>query len=66
MVLPLFAVLTLHAGADRLGVLRAVGQAPILVLSLFAGAWVDRWRTRTTMVLTDVGRALALGSAAMA
>ncbi|GHK05566.1 MFS transporter [Streptomyces sp. Y2F8-2] len=66
MVLPLFAVLTLHASADRLGVLRAVGQAPILLLSLFVGAWVDRWRTRTTMVLTDVGRALALGAAALA
>ncbi|MFF1272982.1 MFS transporter [Streptomyces marokkonensis] len=66
VVLPLFAVLTLHASAGQLGVLRAVGQAPILLLSLFAGAWVDRWRTRTTMVLTDAGRALALGAAAVA
>ncbi|WP_313884229.1 MFS transporter [Streptomyces cynarae] len=66
VVLPLFAVLTLHASASRLGVLRAVGQAPILLLSLFVGAWVDRWRTRTTMVLADVGRALALGAAALA
>jgi MFS family permease len=66
VVLPLFAVLTLHAGAGGLGVLRAVAQAPILLLSLFVGAWVDRWRTRTTMVLTDVGRALALGVAAPA
>ncbi|MFF4828739.1 MFS transporter [Streptomyces sp. NPDC001312] len=66
VVLPLFAVLTLDAGAGQLGVLRAVGQAPILLLSLFAGAWVDRWRTRTLMVLTDAGRALALGGAAVA
>ncbi|WP_426570506.1 MFS transporter [Streptomyces canus] len=66
VVLPLFAVLTLHAGAGELGVLRAVGQAPILLLSLFVGAWVDRWRTRTMMVLTDLGRALALGTAAVA
>ncbi|MES4901011.1 MFS transporter [Streptomyces sp. NPDC000395] len=66
VVLPLFAVLTLNAGAGQLGVLRAVGQAPILLLSLFVGAWVDRWRSRTTMVLTDAGRALALGAAAMA
>lgn len=65
VVLPLFAVLTLHASAGRLGVLRAVGQAPILLLSLFVGAWVDRWRTRTTMVLADVGRTLALGAAAV-
>ncbi|MFG2479733.1 MFS transporter [Streptomyces fagopyri] len=66
VVLPLFAVLTLDAGAGELGVLRAVGQAPILLLSLFAGAWVDRWRARTVMVLTDVGRTLALGAAAVA
>lgn len=66
LVLPLFAVLTLNAGAGQLGVLRAVGQAPILLLSLFVGAWVDRWRARTVMVLTDVGRTLALGAAAVA
>ncbi|WP_320777694.1 MFS transporter [Streptomyces sp. CRN 30] len=66
VVLPLFAVLTLHTDAGQLGVLRAVGQAPILLLSLFAGAWVDRWRTRTTMVRTDAARALLLGGAAVA
>nr|WP_308013304.1 MFS transporter [Streptomyces sp. REN17] len=66
VVLPLFAVLTLDAGAGQLGVLRAVGQAPVLLLSLLVGAWVDRWRTRTVMVLTDAGRALALGAAAVA
>ncbi|MFD8798288.1 MFS transporter [Streptomyces atroolivaceus] len=66
IVLPLFAVLTLDAGAGELGVLRASGQAPILLLSLFAGAWVDRWRTRTVMVVTDAGRTLVLGAAAVA
>ncbi|WP_309505168.1 MFS transporter [Streptomyces sp. KM273126] len=66
VVLPLFAVLTLNAGAGQLGVLRAVGQAPILLLSLLVGAWVDRWRAGTVMVLTDVGRTLALGAAAVA
>lgn len=65
-MLPLLAVLTLDAGAGQLGVLRAVGQAPILLLSLFVGAWVDRWRTLTVMVLTDAGRTLALGAAALA
>ncbi|MFW6694741.1 MFS transporter [Streptomyces sp. MAR4 CNX-425] len=66
VVLPLFAVLTLDAGAGELGALRAVGQAPVLLLSLFAGAWVDGWRTRTVMVLTDAGRAVVLGAAAVA
>ncbi|MFF7258271.1 MFS transporter [Streptomyces microflavus] len=66
VVLPLFAVLTLDAGAGQLGALRAVGQAPILLLSLLAGAWVDRWRARTVMVLTDAARTVALGAAAVA
>ncbi|MGW2720023.1 MFS transporter [Streptomyces sp. NPDC001492] len=66
VVLPLLAVLTLNADPGQLGALRAAGQAPILLLSLFVGAWVDRWRTRTVMVLTDAGRALVLGAAAVA
>ncbi|MGW5614042.1 MFS transporter [Streptomyces sp. NPDC003877] len=66
VVLPLIAVLTLHVDPGRLGVLRAVGQAPVLLLSLLAGAWVDRWRTRTVMVLADAGRALALGAVLLA
>ncbi|MFE9768249.1 MFS transporter [Streptomyces sp. NPDC005808] len=66
VMLPLFAVLTLNADAGQLGALRAMGQAPIMLLSLFVGAWVDRWRTRTVMVLADVGRTLAMGIAAAA
>jgi MFS family permease len=66
VVLPLIAVLSLHADAGQVGVLRAVGQTPILLLSLLVGAWVDGWRTRTVMVLADVGRAVALGGAAVA
>lgn len=62
VILPLIAVVSLNAGPGRLGALRAVEQAPILLLSLFAGAWVDRRRARTVMVLADCGRALALGS----
>ena len=60
VVLPLVAVVALDAGADQVGVLRAVEQAPILLFSLLAGVWVDRWRTRTVMVLADVGRAALL------
>ncbi|MEV6305514.1 MFS transporter [Actinoplanes sp. NPDC051861] len=60
VILPLVAVLTLGVGADQLGALRAVGQAPLLLLTLFAGVWVDRWLTRTIMMLADLGRALTL------
>ncbi|KIF66692.1 MFS transporter permease [Streptomyces sp. AcH 505] len=60
VTLPLVAVVALHAGAGQLGALRAVQQAPILLFSLFVGAWVDRRRSRTMMVLADAGRAVAL------
>jgi MFS family permease len=66
VILPLIAVLTLHADPAQVGVLRAVGQAPILLLSLLVGAWVDRWRTRTVMALADLGRAVALGGTVVA
>ncbi|MGH3487744.1 MAG: MFS transporter [Actinopolymorphaceae bacterium] len=66
VILPLIAVLTLNAEASELGAVRAVAQAPILLLSLFVGAWVDRWRTRTVMVLADLGRTLALAGAVLA
>ncbi|MEV5593855.1 MFS transporter [Streptomyces sp. NPDC052496] len=62
VVLPLIAVLALDAGASELGALRAVEQAPVLLLSLFAGAWVDRRRARDVMMTADLGRALALAA----
>ncbi|WP_327120852.1 MFS transporter [Streptomyces sp. NBC_01341] len=65
VILPLYAVLTLGVDPGRLGVLRAVGQVPVLLLTLFVGAWVDGWRTRTVMVLADSGRAFVLGATAL-
>ncbi len=62
VVLPLLAVAVLGAGPGQLGVLRAVEQAPVLLLSLVAGAWVDRRRCRTVMVAADLGRAVALAA----
>lgn len=47
LVLTLFTVLAFDAGAGQLGVLRAAGQVPALLLTLFVGAWVDGWRPRT-------------------
>lgn len=62
VTLPLLAVVALNADATQLGALRAVQQIPILLFSLFVGAWVDRWRSRHVMVLADFGRAVALAA----
>jgi predicted MFS family arabinose efflux permease len=60
VILPLVAVVALHADARQLGALRAVQQAPILLFSLFVGAWVDRRRSRNVMVMADFGRTVTL------
>ncbi|WP_433513054.1 MFS transporter [Nonomuraea sp. CA-143628] len=60
VILPLIAVVALSADTEQVGVLRAVQQAPILLLSLFAGAGVDRRRSTDVMVLADVGRTVVL------
>ena len=64
VVLPLCAVLSLHVDAGQLGLLRAVYAVPVLLFSLFAGAWVDRRSSRTVMMLADGCRALVLGGLA--
>ena len=40
--------------------------APVAVLSVFAGALVDRWDRKLTMILCSAGSALALASVAVA
>jgi MFS family permease len=58
VALPLVGVLVLDANAAQMGYLAAAGLAPNLLLSLHAGAWVDRrGRRRETMILADLGRA---------
>src|SRR4051812_41057640 len=61
LALPLVGVLALHAGPGRMGLLTAAAWAPSLVLSLHAGAWVDRTgHVRATMIAADLGRAALL------
>jgi MFS family permease len=66
VALPLIAVLALHVGALELGILAALETIPYLVLSLPAGVIVDRMDRRAIMIACDVGRAVALGIAAVA
>src|SRR5689334_4573513 len=62
LALPLTAVLVLKASPAEMGILGAVEFAPFLLLSLFAGVWVDRLRRRPIMILADLGRALLVFS----
>lgn len=60
VALPLIAVLGLGAGPFEVGLLAALETVPYLILSLPAGALVDRVDHRATMVACDIGRAAAL------
>ena len=60
LVLPLVAVLTLHASAFEAAALSVVDFLPFLLFTLPAGVWVDRLPRRPIMVIADVGRSLAL------
>src|SRR5437773_7528198 len=60
--LPLTALLLLGATPFQMGLLAAVGSAPVLLVGLFAGVWVDRLRRRPLMIVADLARALLLVS----
>ncbi len=52
--LPLVAVITLEATPGEMGVLRAVGAAPAILLGLFAGVWVDRVSRKGLLISTGL------------
>jgi MFS family permease len=60
--IPLTALLVLHAGAVRMGLLNALGGIAVLVFGLAAGVWIDRLRRRPVLVAADLGRAALLAS----
>jgi MFS family permease len=67
IALPLTAVLVLDAGPAEMGYLVAAELAPALLFSLHAGAWIDRrGRRRTTMIVTDLGRAALIATIPLA
>lgn len=59
--LPLVAILTLGATAFEVGLLNAARYVPVVVVSLFAGVWLDRVRRRPVLINSNVGRALLIG-----
>ena len=43
-----------------MGILNAASSAPILLIGLFAGVWIDRVRRRPVLIAADIARALLL------
>src|SRR5438270_627897 len=62
LAIPLTAALVLNATAAQMGLLSALEFAPFLLLSLFAGVWVDRLKRKPILVAADTGRAVLLAS----
>ncbi len=63
LALPLTAVLALHASPGQMGALTTAYLIPNLIFSLHAGVWIDRrGRRRQTMIATDIGRGLLMGT----
>jgi len=59
IAIPLIALDSLHADAQRMGYLYAVGRLPAVVIGLVVGAIVDRSDQRTLMLLGVAGSALS-------
>jgi MFS family permease len=62
---PLLVLAETHSPA-KAGIVGFAQTLPYMLFYLPAGALVDRWDRRRTMIVADVGRALALGSLAIA
>ncbi|HEU0304650.1 MAG TPA: MFS transporter [Gaiellaceae bacterium] len=62
LAIPLAAILVLNASAFEVALLGTVEFLPFLLFALPAGVWVDRLRRRPILVVTDLGRAVALAS----
>ncbi len=59
-------VLALTRSPAQAGLISAIGSVPSLVLSLPAGAFLDRWDRKRVMIVCEVGRAFFLGSIPLA
>lgn len=64
--LGLLAIIHLEATPAQMGTLETLRAAPVLLLGLFAGVWVDRLRRKPILIWADLGRAGLLGLAAWA
>lgn len=56
------AIVVLGATEGQVGLLNGLQTLAFLLIGLPAGAWVDRWRKRRTMIVADLVRMVALAS----
>ncbi|WP_121397533.1 MFS transporter [Micromonospora sp. M71_S20] len=61
VVIPLFAVKTLHATPAQVGFLVTCEFLGFLLIGLPAGAWIDRRRGERVLVLSSLGRTAVFG-----
>jgi MFS family permease len=66
IAMPLLAIKVLDATPFEVGLLTTFETLAFLLVGLPAGAWVDRLRRRNVLIVTDIGRALLLGSLPLA
>ncbi|MFY1698418.1 MFS transporter [Solwaraspora sp. WMMA2101] len=66
VVLPLVAIVELHAGAFTIGLLTASVWLPWLVIGLPVGVWVGRMPRRTVMLVCNIVSASAFASVPLA
>jgi predicted MFS family arabinose efflux permease len=59
--MPLVAILTLKATVVEVGVLNSLRFVPVLLLSLFAGVWLDRRRRKPVLITCALGNAVLIG-----
>jgi MFS family permease len=64
--MPLVAVLSLNATVAEVGVLNALRFVPVLLLSMFAGVWLDRRRRRPVLIACALGNAVLIGMVPLA
>ncbi|WP_061295475.1 MFS transporter [Herbidospora cretacea] len=56
VAVPLTAITVLHAGPTEVALLTALQYAPVILITLFAGAWLDRHRRKPVLVVTNLIR----------
>ncbi len=59
-------ILALTHSPAQVGLVGVLELLPVLLLSLHAGALIDRWDRKRVMILCDIGRAICLASVVIA